>query len=121
MVHGRNFFLNSLSEDGNLALKQRQRPTIPFSWQHGQTTLLLDEGMNAEWLVAELGFAESECRYVEWRRSSFDWPREAMGALLSRALIHGEDAATEAAEQLGRWMASRPIVPTGHRTPGVRS
>lgn len=75
----------------------------PFAWQNGDQLLLLDvDGPN--WLVAELHFLPDECRYEEVRRCSFQWQREAIGALLSRALLNGDDALINTVEQLDRYM-----------------
>jgi hypothetical protein len=75
----------------------------PFAWQNGNQLLLLDhEGPH--WLVAELEFLPEECRYVEIRCMSFDWPREAIGALLARALSSGDEALITTVEQLHRYM-----------------
>lgn len=75
----------------------------PFAWQNGNQLLLLDhEGPH--WLVAELEFLPEECRYVEIRCMSFDWPREAIGALLARALSSGDEALITTVEQLHTYM-----------------
>ena len=39
-----------------------------------------------------------ECRYVERRRATYEWPREAVGALLSRALASGDSALIDTVE-----------------------
>lgn len=77
--------------------------TRPFVWQCGRRLLLLedDRGM---WVLAELRFEPEICRYTEVRRSFYRWEREAVGALLSRTIGYGEDAAVESAELLEEWM-----------------
>ena len=75
----------------------------PFAWQNGDQLLLMDvEGPH--WVVAELRFVPDECRYDEIRRIAYQWPREAIGALLSRALASGDDALITTVEQLHSYM-----------------
>lgn len=74
----------------------------PFVWQSGRRLLLL-EREHGFWVLAELEFEPEICRYTELRRSFYQWEREAVGALLSRAIRYGEDAASEAAELLDVW------------------
>jgi len=75
----------------------------PFAWQNGNQLLLLDvDGPN--WVVAELEFLPDECRYVEIRCIAFEWPREAIGALLARALSSGDDALITTVEHLHSYM-----------------
>lgn len=76
----------------------------PFAWQNGDQLLLLDLDGHA-WLFAELHFLRDECRYEEIRRSRYLWQREAIGALLSRALASGEDALINTVEQLDAYMS----------------
>src|SRR5688572_5114344 len=61
------------------------RAAAPFVWQFERRLLLLDEEPPL-WVLAELEFDVEACRYVEVRRASYQWPREAVGALLSRSL-----------------------------------
>ena len=75
----------------------------PFAWQNGNQLLMLDVD-GPQWLVAELAFLPDECRYVEIRCNTFDWPREAIGALLARALATGDDALITTVEQLHAYM-----------------
>jgi hypothetical protein len=75
----------------------------PFAWQNDNQLLLLDVD-GPHWVVAELEFLSDECRYVEVRCVSFDWPREAIGALLARALANGDDALITTVEQLHSYM-----------------
>ena len=76
----------------------------PFAWQNGNQLLLLDLEQS-RWLVAELAFDPAECLYFEKRRASFDAQREAIGALLSRALAGGESALIDTVEQLDAYMS----------------
>lgn len=78
----------------------------PFVWQCGRRLLMLEreQGM---WVLADLRFEPEICRYSELRRAYFRWEREAVGALLSRTIGCGEDAAAESAELLDDWMERR--------------
>jgi hypothetical protein len=76
----------------------------PFAWQHGRRLWILD-GRETEWVLAELVFEPLTCRYLEVRRASYRWPREAAGALLGRMLAGGESSAEEAAHSLSQWAA----------------
>jgi hypothetical protein len=69
----------------------------PFVFQHQYQLFLLD-GSAGDWVLAELRFERATCRYIEVRRASYHWPREALSVLLSR-LISG---AHEDAELLNR-------------------
>ena len=79
------------------------RRGTPFSWQHGAQLLLLEAGRTG-WVFAELRFDAAHCRYVEVRRARYRWPREAAGALLSRALAAGDSMADELATDLLAWL-----------------
>jgi hypothetical protein len=76
----------------------------PFAWQDGRRLWILDGGANA-WVLAELLFEPAACRYLEVRRSSYRWPREAAGALLGRTFAGGASRAADAARGLSDWMA----------------
>lgn len=78
---------------------------VPFAWQHGSQLLLLEAGPRG-WLMAELRFDPDGCHYVEVRRARYRWGREAAGALLSRALAAGDDAAERTAQDLQSWLAT---------------
>jgi hypothetical protein len=67
--------------------------------------LLLDEEPIG-WVVAELHFDTKRCRYVEVRRATYRWPREAVGVLLSRALPAGETAVARTSVDLFLWLAA---------------
>jgi hypothetical protein len=55
-------------------------------------------------VLAELLFEPQTCRYLEVRRSTYRWPREAAGALLGRTLAAGEHRAEDAARGLSEWI-----------------
>lgn len=75
------------------------RAPYPFSSQNGNQLLLLD--LEAEgWVFAELRFDSADCRYAEVRRATYAWSREAVGALLSRALAVSESALIDTVERL---------------------
>lgn len=78
-------------------------PPSPFVWQHGLRLLLLDDE-SVGWVLAELEFDPETCRYSEIRRAVYEWEREAIGALLSRALASGDRAVREAAGTLNSWL-----------------
>lgn len=75
----------------------------PFAWQDGRRLWILDGG-SPEWILAELLFEPRSCRYVEVRRASYRWPREAAGALLGRTIASGERHAEAAARRLSEWV-----------------
>ena len=75
----------------------------PFARQNGNQLLLLDIE-DSKWLVAELVFDPELCCYVEIRRASYQQQREAIGALLSRALASGETALIDTVEHLDSYM-----------------
>jgi len=79
------------------------RPPAPFIWQSEQRLLLLDEE-HAVWVFAELEFDPATCRYVEIRRAAYEMEREAVGALLSRALASGMKAVEDSAASLNAWL-----------------
>jgi hypothetical protein len=80
------------------------RAPTPFVWQHERRLLLLDDEQRG-WVMAELRFDVERCRYVEVRRATYRWSREAVGAIISRALASGQSAAEDAAGSLNAWLA----------------
>jgi len=80
--------------------------SVPFAWQHGNRLLLLEEGPRG-WLMAELRFDPVGCYYVEVRRARYRWAREAAGALLSRALVVGDEGVERISRDLQSWLAPR--------------
>jgi hypothetical protein len=83
-----------------IAVSEEQRP---FVWQDGRRLWILD-GSPTSWILAELLFEPTTCTYVEVRRSSYRWPREAAGALLGRAFAGGQNSAENAARGLVAWI-----------------
>jgi hypothetical protein len=75
----------------------------PFAWQEGRRLWILDRGQG-DWVLAELVFEPGPCRYVEVRRASYRWFREAAGALLGRTLAGGQPHAEAAARGLTDWL-----------------
>ena len=75
----------------------------PFVCQNGNRVLLL-EARPLGWILAELRFEPSTCRYTEVRRTRYRWPREAAGALLSRAFAEGDAIADRTDRDLRAWL-----------------
>ena len=76
---------------------------FPFAWQNANQLLLLDLAPEG-WVMAELVFEPESCRYAEVRRATYDWPREAIGALLSRSLSVSETALIDTTEHLDAYL-----------------
>ncbi|MFL5759370.1 MAG: hypothetical protein ACJ789_06515 [Thermomicrobiales bacterium] len=102
---------DSLAESGETAVEicstgteedSYRAPTL-FAWQSGRQVLLLDEELGGHWQMAELEYDPILNRYVEVRRATYDWFREALGALMSRALLSGEAVAEDAGTNLLAW------------------
>jgi hypothetical protein len=74
-----------------------------WAWQHGTTLIVLDQQADGSWLLAELGFNPTFGYYTEQRRASYPWPREAIGAALSRVLRMGSGPSLAAAATLDAW------------------
>jgi hypothetical protein len=79
---------------------------MPFAWQHEQFVLMLDQHERG-WTVAELRFEPDRLRYIEVRRSSYRWPREAMGAVIARSVRCGEASMAQLARAVDAWLKSR--------------
>lgn len=79
------------------------RAPSPFVWQLGTQLILLDDDPSG-WVMAELRFDDQLCRYCEVRRAVYTETREAIGAVLSRALASGYDAAVDNALSLHEWL-----------------
>ncbi|MBA2518852.1 MAG: hypothetical protein H0V24_04245 [Chloroflexia bacterium] len=77
--------------------------STPFAWQHGADLYLLVNDWTG-WVLAELKFVPSGCHYVEIRRTSYRWPREAAGVLLSRTLVLGEATSRQLARDVTTWL-----------------
>lgn len=82
-----------------------KRAPAPFVWQCGTRLILLDDDPNG-WVMAELRFQAELCRYVEVRRAVYSLTREAIGAVLSRALASGDHAAVDVALSLHEWLST---------------
>lgn len=79
--------------------------STPFAWQHGANLYLLVSEWNG-WVLAELEFVPSLCHYVERRRTSYRWPREAVCALLTRSLVADDETAWRLADDVTAWMTT---------------
>jgi hypothetical protein len=84
------------------------RDSLPFVVQAGHVLFMVAEAPSG-WIVAELSFDSSACMFVETRRSEFQWPREAFGRLLSRAMIGAadEDEAERVTREFSKWVAAQ--------------
>jgi len=80
-------------------------PSCPFSWQHGRSLWILDREPIG-WVLAELQFDPRACHYREIRRARYDWPREAAGVLVGRAMALGEAEAEAIAARLASWQGA---------------
>jgi hypothetical protein len=78
---------------------------MPFVAQHGRQLILLDDD-DEGWVMAELRFDPGLCRYVEVRRAVYQLTREAIGAVISRALASGDHAAVDTALSLHEWLST---------------
>jgi hypothetical protein len=61
--------------------------------------------------MAELRFDSDLCRYVEIRRAVYPLTREAIGAVISRALASGDHAAVDTALSLHDWLSTYYGIP----------
>lgn len=78
------------------------RHPVPFAWQDGRRLWILDGG-DSDWVLAEMIFDPVTCRYLEVRRASYRWPREAAGALLGRTFASGQTRVEDVARGLSEW------------------
>jgi hypothetical protein len=92
-----------------LASRRAREHPGPFAWQDGRRLWILD-GRETDWILAELLFDPTSCRYLEVRRASYRWPREAAGALLGRSFVGGPRRAEEAARRLAAWVVRLELV-----------
>jgi hypothetical protein len=90
-------------QPATLAARCDRDQSGPFAWQEGRRLWILDGG-ETNWVLAELIFDTLSCRYLEVRRASYQWPREAAGALLGRTFSGGRRRAEEAACGLSVWV-----------------
>lgn len=81
---------------------------VPFVVQAGPRVYMLAAEDDA-WVLAEMTFDQERVAFIETRRSSYEWPREAFGALLSRVALREADDATveEVALDFGRWLGGQ--------------
>ena len=87
----------------------REYSTIPFVVQFERRLFLLTWELT-RWTLAELEFDARSCTFVEQRRTSYEWPREAFGVLLSRfALIERVDQSLlqRTSDDFTRWLGSQ--------------
>lgn len=87
----------------------RDYSAIPFVVQFERRLFLLTWEMT-RWTLAELEFDAKTCTFVEQRRSSYEWPREAFGVLLSRfALIERVEQSLlqRTTDDFVRWLSSQ--------------
>ena len=89
-------------QPATLPRRAKRDPSGPFAWQDGRRLWILD-GAETDWVLAELLFDPHSCRYLEVRRASYQWPREAAGALLGRTFAGGRRRAEAAARGLAAW------------------
>lgn len=80
---------------------------VPFVVQSGRMILMV-EASEAGWTLAELDFQPDACVFRETRRSTYTWPREAFGALLSRLAGTDIDGVTvdRLTADFGDWLAA---------------
>jgi hypothetical protein len=81
---------------------------VPFVVQSGPRVFML-ASENSAWVLAELEFDTERIAFFETRRSVYEWPREAFGALLSRVALREVDDATvdEVALDFGYWLGGQ--------------
>jgi hypothetical protein len=77
----------------------------PFAWQHGAHLYLLVSEWRG-WVLAEMEFVPSLCHYVEIRRTSYRWPREAVCVLLTRSLDADDESIWQLADDVTTWMTT---------------
>jgi hypothetical protein len=94
--------------DHLLTLAAPARP-VPFVWQHGNRLLMLSQE-GSFWAFADLWFDPEQCTYEERMRAVYEWEREAVGSVLSRALAAGPESVESAAKAMNRWL----LVHFGH-------
>ncbi|MCC7021573.1 MAG: hypothetical protein IT338_02030 [Thermomicrobiales bacterium] len=88
---------------------RREAATMaPFSWQDGRRLWILERA-GLRWTLAELRFEPGCCCYLEVRRASYRWPREAAGAFLARTVASGDGRLAEAAGVLAEWVKRAEI------------
>lgn len=102
-----------VESDGESAIRVTAFPgqtlTLPFAWQHEREIFLLDRTERG-WTVAELHFEYEGLHYLEVRRATYRWPREAAGALIARGLCFGQSPAEQLADDLDGWIGGYPRI-----------
>ncbi len=80
----------------------------PFVVQSG-STLWMVETEQRGWTLAELRFHRRYGFFQEQRRATYDWPREAFGAMLSRfaAFDISDDEVSRLSGEFSDWLGSR--------------
>ncbi|CAN5627210.1 hypothetical protein BH23CHL3_BH23CHL3_09230 [soil metagenome] len=80
----------------------------PFVVQSG-STLWMVETEQRGWTLAELHFHPRYGFFQEQRRATYDWPREAFGAMLSRfaAFDISDDEVSRLTGDFGDWLGAR--------------
>jgi hypothetical protein len=81
----------------------------PFVAQDGQCLYLVASATRG-WIVAELEFDPIACMFVLKRQTEYEWPREALGRLLSRVVSSGmvDDREMERmSEAFTSWLAAQ--------------
>jgi hypothetical protein len=86
------------------------RAPDPFAIQNGDQLLLLDVDWQT-WTVAELHYHSDECGYTQVRRADYESPREAIGAVLSRALAQGDEALVDTVVRLHDYLMEHFHIP----------
>ncbi len=86
---------------------------IPFVVQAG-SALFMVASEATFWTLAELRFDSTSCAFVEARRTRFEWPREAFGAMLSRVAVSGEiepGSINRITTDFSGWLAQQFVAP----------
>jgi len=78
-----------------------------FVWQVDSRVLVLDATLPGRWVLGELRSGDDAPGYTESFRAAFASPREAMGAMMARALADGEDALVAISAGLDAWYGQR--------------
>jgi len=88
---------------------ERDSSVSPFVVQFERRLFLL-AWEQSRWTLAELEFDAKSCTFVEQRRTSYEWPREAFGVLLSRfALIERVEQSLlqRTSDDFAHWLSSQ--------------
>jgi len=98
----------SIASDVNDNAARPRDTLVPFVVQAGPRVYMLAAENNA-WVLAELKFDDERVAFFETRRSVYEWPREAFGALMSRVALRVADDTTldEVTLDFGRWLGGQ--------------